>query len=224
MILEKFKPVPWDTAVFGIPAYEILDDNPSALKLAMCTPGHYTLRIDPLKEKRWLHEYGFYYCDTLIEPYCSQSSFVPYDSFEVDLTLGEFDLDSLMSICHGAFSHGRFHRDFNLSKIQADQRYDNWLLQLHNAGKVHGIFFRNELTGFIAVDNNKLVLHAIAERLRGRGLAKYLWTPVCKMLFEAGHSEITSSVSSTNLAIVNLYSRLGFGFRDPVDIYHRITK
>jgi ribosomal protein S18 acetylase RimI-like enzyme len=126
-------------------------------------------------------------------------------------------------MCHGAFSHGRFHRDFNLSKVQADQRYDKWLMQLHGAGKVYGVCYRGKLAAFIAVDGNKLVLHAVDSSMRGRGLAKYLWTPVCRMLFEAGHLEVTSSVSASNLAVLNLYSRLGFSFRNPVDIYHRLT-
>lgn len=220
---ESFKPIPWDTAAFGIRAYEIAAPTPEALEMAIQIPGHYTVRVDPLASKRWLHHYGFYYCDTLIEPYCAEGRFVPFDDMEVSVSTS-LALEPLLAICHGAFSHGRFHRDFNLSQAQADQRYDNWLTQLHAAGKVHGVLYRSELAGFIAVDDNRLVLHALAEALRGCGLAKYFWTPVCRTLFEAGHAEVTSSVSASNLAVVNLYARLGFSFRNPVDIYHRLTQ
>jgi hypothetical protein len=54
-------------------------------------------------------------------------------------------------------------------------------------------------------------------------MAKFLWTPVCQALFDAGASEIVSSISAANLAVVNLYSSLGFRFRNAVDIYHRLT-
>jgi ribosomal protein S18 acetylase RimI-like enzyme len=220
---ENFKLVPWDSAAFGIQAYELAVPTPEVLKMATQLPGHYTVRVDPLSSKRWLHDCGFYYCDTLIEPYCTEERFVPLDDMDVSVS-HRLALEPLLGVCHGAFSHGRFHRDFNLSKSQAVQRYDHWLAQLHAAGKVYGLLYRGELGGFIAVDGNRLVLHALAESLRGRGLAKYLWTPVCRTLFEVGHAEVTSSVSATNLAVVNLYARLGFGFRNPVDIYHRLTQ
>lgn len=219
----NIKTVPWDSAVFGVDAYEITDSSRESLELAARAPGLYTVRVDPLMSKQLLHEYGFYYCDTLIEPYCTGESFPGFDSVDVGISR-DISLAPLLAICHGAFSHGRFHRDFSLPKAQADQRYDNWLTQLHGAGKVCGLLYQGELGGFIAVDGNQLVLHAIAEPLRGRGLAKLLWTPVCRMLFKQGCSELVSSVSASNLAVVNLYVTLGFRFRNPIDLYHRFTK
>jgi GNAT superfamily N-acetyltransferase len=223
MHADNFKPVPWDNAAFGIAAFEIASPSRETLEIAMKMPGHYTVRVHPLTSKRCLHECGFYYCDTLIEPYCSEERFVPFDDMEA-IASDNVTLESLLGICHGAFSHGRFHRDFNLTRNQADQRYDNWLAQLHGDGKAHGLLYGGELAGFIAMDGYKLVLHALSESIRGRGLAKYLWTPVCRKMFEAGHAEVTSSISASNLAVVNLYARLGFGFRNPVDIYHRLTQ
>lgn len=220
---ESFRAVPWDTAALGIGAYEIVTPTPEALKMAMQIPGHYTVRVDPLASKRWLHDCGFYYCDTLVEPYCTKERFAYFDDMEVSVNR-DLVLESLLKICHGAFSHGRYHRDFNIFWAQADQRYANWLTQLHAAGKVDGLLYRGELAGFIAVDGNRLVLHALGESHRRRGLAKWLWTPVCRSIFEAGYAEVSSSVSATNLAVVNLYVRLGFSFRNPVEIYHRLTK
>lgn len=219
----NIKSSPWDTAVFGIDTYEIKDLSPESLEVAVRVPGHYTVRAEPLRAKQLLHEYGFYYCDTLIEPYCKADRFLAYDSADVGITQ-DASLDKLLEICHGAFAHGRFHRDFNLPKEQADRRYDNWLAQLHGAGKVYGLLYRGEVVGFIAVESNRLVLHAVAESIRGRGLAKFLWTPVCRALFDYGYAELVSSVSASNLAVVNLYSTLGFRFRNPIDLYHRLTK
>lgn len=221
--LPNIKISPWDTAVFGIDAYEITNLSCESLEVALHAPGHYTIRVDPLTSKQLLHDYGFYYCDTLIEPFCKPVSFLPFDALEVSISRS-LALGPLLVICHGAFSHGRFHRDFNLSKEQANQRYDKWLTQLHDSGNVYSLLYKDELAGFIAVDGNRLVLHAIAEFQRGKGLAKALWTPVCRALFEQGCNELVSSISASNLAVMNLYTTLGFRFRTPTDIYHRMTK
>lgn len=223
IIPPSFKPSLWDSSVFGVDAYELSVLSREALETAVHVPGHYAVRLDPLASKQLLHEYGFYYCDTLIEPHCTAERFSGFEDASVGMSR-DVPLDALIAICHGAFSHGRFHRDFNLPQVLADQRYDNWLNQLHGAGKVYGLLYRDELAGFIAVDGNRLVLHAISESLRGRGLAKYLWTPVCRTLFDQGCDKLVSSVSATNLAVVNLYATLGFRFRNPIDIYHRLTK
>jgi GNAT superfamily N-acetyltransferase len=219
---SSFKQSPWDTAVFGVPAYEITEYSHAILELAAHTPGHYTIRVDPLAPKQLLQETGFYYCDTLLEPHCTQECFQAFGCDEVGISR-DIALEPLLAICHGAFSHGRFHRDFNLAPALADLRYDRWLAQLHAAGQVYGLQYHGELVGFIAANDNQLVLHAVAESVRGKGLAKYLWTPVCQVLFAQHHPVLTSSVSASNLAVVNLYSALGFRFRNPVDLYHRLT-
>jgi class 3 adenylate cyclase len=58
----------------------------------------------------------------------------------------------------------------------------------------------SELAGFIAHEGGKLVLHALGATHRGRGLARHLWSAVCADLVRQGASELTSSISVTNLA------------------------
>jgi ribosomal protein S18 acetylase RimI-like enzyme len=217
------KATPWDTAAFGIPTWELLEYSTDALQQATRTVGHHTIKVDPLADKRLLHEYGFYYCDTLIEPYCHAEHFVAFDAVSVGIS-HDVRWEPLLAVCHGAFSHGRFHRDFNLPKLQADVRYDNWLAELYDAGKVFGLLFQSELAGFIAVVDNRLALHALDKSVRRRGLAKFLWTPVCRMLFEQGYNELVSSVSASNMAVLSLYASLGFRFRNALDVYHRLTE
>ncbi len=217
------KPTPWDAAVFGCDTFELAEYSEAALKLATVTPGHHTVRVDPLTNKQLLHHYGFYYCDTLLEPFCGLDDFILHDHPKTGIDPHPA-LDVLAPICHGAFSHGRFHRDFNLNRDAADRRYDQWLSQLHEKGQVFGLLFENDLAGFIAYEENRLLLHAIVESCRGRGIAKHLWSAACRELFSRGHSELSSSISATNLAAVNLYTSLGFRLRNPLDIYHRLQK
>lgn len=210
----------------GFDCYEVDGLSPETLLQAQRTSGHTTARIDPLAPlaiRKLLTESGFYYCDTLIEPYCSPQCFRPAKNPDMRHSQDVSEA-ALLEICHGAFSHGRFHRDPHIPTGCADLRYDNWLKQLYAEGRVQGLFYRDDLAGFIGIRDNCLVLHAVAQKYRGQGIAGMLWTPVCQMLFSAGYPEIVSSVSAANLAAVNLYAALGFRFRKPMEIYHRMAQ
>jgi len=213
---------PWDTATFGIPTWELLKYSEDAIQQALQNAGHYTLKVNPLADKKLLHEYGFYYCDSLIEPYCNAERL--HVAKHHDATISrEVDAEQVLVICHGAFIHGRFHRDFNLRKAIADLRYDKWLVQLIEAQHVYGLYWQDVLAGFIGYSGNKLLLHAVAEEYRGKALSKFWWSEVCSELFKNGHERIVSSISVTNIAVLNLYASLGFSFNKPQDIYHRLV-
>lgn len=214
---------PWDAAAFGLHAAELVEYTSDVLEQALRTPGHYTIKVDPLASKELLHRQGFYYCDTLLEPYCAAGKLAILMQPDISISK-EVNWQDLLPICHGAFVHGRFHRDFNLDPASADLRYDNWLHELHGQRQVFGLFWQGELAGFIAYSGNSLVLHAVAEAYRGKGMAKYWWNAVCRELFAAGNAEVKSSISAANVAALNLYASLGFSFRNPVDVYHRLVK
>nr|WP_315202818.1 GNAT family N-acetyltransferase [uncultured Albidiferax sp.] len=219
---ELIKPTPWDAVVFGVPTWEVCEYSEKALQYASEISGHYTLKVDPLADKRLLQDYGFYYCDTLVEPHCNATRLRLVE--HADATIDkDIDIERALAACHGAFLHGRFLRDFNLSRAAANLRYDNWLRQLFSAKKVYGLYWRDECAGFIACSENNLVLHAVSKDYQGKGMAKYWWSAVCKEVLAAGHHEIMSSISMTNLAVLNLYASLGFSFIKPVDVYHRMV-
>lgn len=216
------KPTPWDRAAFGMPTWELTEYSEKALQQAVQTVGHYTLKVDPLADKRLLHEYGFYYCDTLVEPYCTAAGLRAVRHPKANISK-DVDAGQAVAICHGAFTHGRFHRDFNLPKAAADLRYDNWLKQLLEEEHVYGLYWQGMLAGFIGYSGNKLVLHALAEKYRGKSLSKYWWSAACSELLENGHEEVRSSISAINLPVLKLYASLGFSFDNTRDIYHRLV-
>ncbi len=216
------KPTPWDTAAFGLPTWELLEYSEAALQQAVHTTGHHTIKVDPLADKRLLHEYGFYYCDTLIEPRCIAARLRA--AMHPDATVSRtVDADRMFAIGHGAFDYGRFHRDFNLPRGAADLRYDNWLKQLFEAQQVYGLYWQKVQAGFICYSGNNLVLHAVSEKYRGKGLSKYWLSTVCEILLANGYGEVISSVSAANPAVLNLYAALGFSFNNPRNIYHRLV-
>ncbi len=208
--------------ILGCPTFELCDANAATLLRASQQPGHYTVRVDPLACTQALHNHGFYYCDTLIEPYCRPDWLREHPHPEVGL-LPHPPLNELLAIASGAFVHGRFHRDPRIGRAQAEARYARWLEQLHASGKVWGLTWQQDLQAFVAVEGNQLVLHATASHARGQGKSKFLWSALCRLLFERGHAEVRSSISASNLAVLNLYASLGFKFRHALDIYHRLT-
>lgn len=221
--MSKIKATPWDEAVFGMYTAEVIEYSEAALGEAMQTPGHYTIKVDPLADKALLHKHGFHYCDTLLEPFCTKQKLKPVSHPDATISK-QAEWDGLLQICHGAFVHGRFHRDFNLDRAHADLRYDNWLHQLHDKSAVYGLYWRGDLSGFIAHVDNNLVLHAVAAAQRGKGHAKYWWSAVSTELLDAGHAEVHSSISAANLAVLNLYASLGYSFRNPQDVYHCLVQ
>lgn len=216
------KDTPWDSRVFGIYTAEILEYSTDTLALAKSKPGHYTLKLNPLEDKSLALAYGFYYCDTLLEPVCKKGELSISSHHDFQLTENAPFTD-LLKICHGAFSHGRFHRDPYLDKTLADNRYDQWLEDLAENGKVYGLLMCNNIAGFIATKDNQLQLHAIAKEHQGKGFAKYWWSSVCDHLFAQGYETVTSSISASNLPVLNLYTSLGFRFLGSLDAYHLLV-
>ncbi|GGE34132.1 hypothetical protein GCM10011391_11060 [Pullulanibacillus camelliae] len=218
--MEDFKETPWDRQVYGLPTYELIRPTEENLKRTEQLTGHFTVRVHPLVSKKLLHRYGFYYCDTLIEPICRSDAFQPIFDSRVSVMHAQ-TTDHLVQFCLDTFKYDRFHRDFNLDPEKGDIRYANWLQSLAAEGRVLTLKFEDISVGFFAYRENQILLHAIGQAFQGQGLGKYLWSAACQMLFSEGYQEIKSSVSAANLAIVNVYRQLGFSFKHPVDIYHK---
>jgi hypothetical protein len=214
---------PWDSRALGIETFEIQSLSEEVLKEVVKRPGHFAAKVSPLSSKKLLHDYGFYYCDTLIEPYCTPKVFTPFEDSRARISRSVV-INELMDIARHAFAYGRFHRDFNIDRELADLRYVMWLKDLWNSGEVFGLMYQDELAGFFGYSSNKIVLHALSEHYREKGLSKSLWTAACKELFNVGHGEIVSSISVSNVAVLNLYISLGFKFRNPLDVYHLYNK
>jgi hypothetical protein len=214
---------PWDSRALGMATFEITSLSEEVLKKMVRRPGHFAAKVHPLCSKKLLHDYGFYYCDTLIEPYCALGKFIPFEDPKARISRSA-GVDDLIEIARHAFIYGRFHRDFNIDVELAALRYVLWLKDLYHSGEIFGLIYQDELAGFLGYSSNKIVLHALSENYREKGLSKYLWTAACMELFSMGHTEIITSISVSNVAVLNLYISLGFRFRNPLDVYHLFNK
>ncbi|HET7578691.1 MAG TPA: GNAT family N-acetyltransferase [Bacillales bacterium] len=221
-MIENIQYTPWDARIFGIGTYELLDTSEETLNEARDIPGHLTVKVDPLQSKQLLHQYGFYYCDTLLKPSCSKETFRPFYDERISMSR-DTGLNDLLSISDGVYRHGRFHRDFHLDKSVADQRYNQWLSQLYDKGHAWGLLYDGKLAGFMACENGRILLQALHTNFQGRGLGKYFWSTGCRTLFSAGFDEISTSISACNLAVLNIVTSLGFKIRGAVDVYHKLN-
>ncbi|HET7616298.1 MAG TPA: N-acetyltransferase [Bacillales bacterium] len=214
------KSTPWDERAFGIATFALDNANIDTLEMTD-KPGHYTVKVDPLQSKKTLHEHGFYYCDTLMQPFLTEDRFQFYKNSLVGIDSDLSSLDELSAIANNVFRHDRFHRDFNLSASGAGKRYHNWLRQIHREGQVWPLKYDRRLAGFLASKGGHILLYGVKREFQSGGLSKYFWSEGCKKLFSEGHRELSTSVSASNLAMVNLVVSLGFRFREAVDVYHK---
>lgn len=85
--------------------------HPSSFLITLNIPGHFTVKVDPLSVKQYLHEFGFYDCDSLLQPFCNQDQLKAQENNRIDLS-EDVNLKELLTVSHSALHHGRFHRDF----------------------------------------------------------------------------------------------------------------
>lgn len=222
MILpDGAREAPWDSRALKMECFEIDRWTPEILDWLAVTEGFFTLKVPSESMKYDYEKLGFRYCDTLLEPYCSKGNFVGHENGNCSLS-GSYELDEIVKIVYGTFTHDRFHKDRRIPVATADSRYVNWLQDLDGQDRLWAFYWdKKELAGFWACDlNGKIVLHALAEPFRGRGLAKFFWSEGCRMHFRSEFDALTSSVSASNLGVVNLYNSLGFSMKKAVDVYH----
>nr|WP_085505570.1 GNAT family N-acetyltransferase [Thalassobacillus devorans] len=211
---------PWDRRNFGMDTYEVTSPEEEALKETDETPGHFTLKVDPMVNKKPILEHGFFYADTLITPVCKKDQLVTFTENQFGITRdGSFD--TIVSFSEGAFKMGRYHRDFHVKTETAEQRYINWLRDLYEADQVMFLTYEGEIAAYYAYQDNSILLIGMDEKLRGKGLAKPLVSKACEVLFSYGHEDLKTSVSAINFPSMQMFYSLGFKMKQAVDVYHK---
>ncbi len=219
------QPTPWNTRAIGVPCFEILSANDDVLRdlVPKLAPGNYTVRIDPLASKRTLHELGFYYCDTSIEGLLTPERLIAHRTEGVSLSENAA-VDDLLAIANRAFTNSHYHRDFEVERARADDRFNFWVRDIHASGDYFAVFFESRVAGFFAFRGEAFILQAMGAEYRGRGLGKACWTLACRELFARGCRSLASPMSTSNLAIINLHIAMGFRFHKVEDLYHLVIK
>ncbi|MEI3606943.1 N-acetyltransferase [Pseudogracilibacillus sp. SE30717A] len=220
--MNGLKPTPWDKRTFHIDTYEVIDINEDTLKLTDELEGHYTLKIDPLTNHQIVHEHGFYYVDSLIEPRCNRENLQLFHRNTVFLT-NDYEPEKLLDIAATTFEHGRFHRDFNIPNKLADERYMRWVKDLIDEDCMYALVYDEKEVGFYGFKDDAVLLLSIDPAYQGAKLAKPFTSMAVKKQFQQGYDQLKTSISAANLKSLNLFLQLGFTLHKTVDVYHKLN-
>lgn len=222
MIQTYVESTPWDSRNFPVATYQLTEYTEVALKETDQVKGHFTIKVEPFANTKLLHDYGFYYADTLIEPFCKKERFLKERAEKVSFT-ESFDADEILDIAEEAFKGGRYHRDYNIPNHMADQRYRNWVKDLIDQKLILAYKQNDRVVGFFAYKEDQILLLAMHKDYRGKGMATSFAGACVKEQFErTGYSLLKTSISPSNPASLNVFIGLGFRLGGAVDVYHKL--
>jgi RimJ/RimL family protein N-acetyltransferase len=234
--------VPWDTRIMGVVCGQLEDltvgteDDTRALLADVLawsesvSAGFMSCRLDhrALRESMAIESIGFRYVETILRPTASLS--MPIDAPVPPLHVAHADpsdVSALSGIAERAFTTGRFAMDWRLPGHVNGERYAAWVRgsmaggahQTYAAredGEVVGLFITEDRMDGTAYWH----LTAIDPARQGQGLGLRLWRSMLRLHRDTGMRAVETRISSHNMAVLNLYARLGFRFDEPEMTFH----
>jgi ribosomal protein S18 acetylase RimI-like enzyme len=190
---------------------------------------------------RLLEAHGFYFVEATVCPHVRLTRYEPLRRFLADpgsflparyppaglttavLERGHAALcDHVRRIAGESFSTDRFHGDYNCDSALAGRRYSLWVDDLlADPGVAFDVLhLKSEPIAFMARKGGHLVLAGFAKRYSGAGLGDFFWLHTLARVQAAGLKDVHTRVTLRNVAVLNLYARLQFKFRDPGATFH----
>lgn len=220
---EYLKPTPWDSRNFPVDTFQLTEYSEKALQAAEGVEGHFTIKVDPLADKALLQKYGYYYADTLLEPYCDRNRFLE-DRAEAVVFHEDYNKNEVLAIAEEAFQGGRYHRDFQVPNEMADLRYRNWVNDLIEQNLILAYKQDGRVAGFFAYQEENILLLAMHRNIRGQSFAIPFAAACVKEQFRrTDKTQLITSISPSNPASLNVFINLGFRLRAGKDIYHKVN-
>jgi|GEM_PF-565960 len=233
--------VPWDTEILGYPTAQLaslrFDDTGSAeaayaafLKWA----GDHGVRLcacrlpqQAVASSLFLQAKGFRFVELNYRPETTGlDGYRAGPGLSVRAATDE-DRAALVALATDAFETGRFHVDPRIGPALAGRRYGIWMANAFaRADQEVLVCDRDGRTvGFFVVerpdrDSCFWSLNGLAPGLAGQGLGGRVWRTMLSHHRREGVRRVGTSVSSHNIAAMNLYASLGFRFPAPSASYH----
>jgi RimJ/RimL family protein N-acetyltransferase len=234
--------IPWDEEAFGFPvaqihALQVLDPilaqsayrhfsdwmDRHAVSVASCRLPHAQMR-----ESMFLEQQGFRFVETLLHPRLDNPGAYHWPEDAISIAPAHLeDLPALQYLAENAFHADRYHMDPRMDAGLAGKRYARWIANSceHPRQRLLQCRENESLIAFFIVEDmpqNGMYWHltAIAPEYQGRGYGRRVWQA---MLRQHGQNEISfvaTAISAHNIAILNLYARLGFRFSSPEITLH----
>lgn len=227
---------PWDEAAFrgstaaissicvrterdADPAFGVFYDwcMRNAIRLVSCR-----LAQGRLKECGFLEARGFRFIELNYRP---RLRGLAGFSADADIDISPADESDQPEICDFAgriFQSGRLHVDPMVGSEIGNRRYALWAANAfrHPCQQVLKCQIRGQTVAFMVVEQPTAAsrfwsLVGLAPGLTGKGLGRRIWTTMLAFHHREGVEEVSTSISSHNVAIHNLYVALDFHFPAP---------
>lgn len=125
------------------------------------------------------------------------------------------------------FADSRLHADPEIDSRIGDRRYRGWASNAfrHSAQQVMKCVMEGQIVGFMVVEapapaERFWSLVGLAPGLAGQGLGRRVWQTMLAHHHAEKVTEVSTSISSHNSAVHNLYVGLGFRFPAPTMTFH----
>ena len=234
---------PWDEATIGAPvaaisAIQVVDEPAARSKfmafkdwcfregvaLASCR-----LPQDRLLECGFLEAQGFRFIELNYRP--ERSGLQTMDLGEPDglrvLPATAADEEAICGIAGQVFEAGRFHDDPLIGARIGNRRYEHWAANAFRnpAQSVLKCLDAERVIGFFVFERPEPTrrfwsLVGLAPGIGGRGMGFRVWRAVLRWHRDEGVDYVSTSISSHNTAVHNLYVKLGFRFPAPAITLH----
>ena len=141
------------------------------------------------------------------------------------------DLPALAAVASSAFETGRWHVDPRVGAAASGRRYAHWVRRSLAGGSQQVLLVRDGagVAGFFIVedlDDGSSYWHltAVSPTHQGRGWGRRLWASMIRRHAAAGRQAVRTTIAARNLAVVNLYARLGWRFDDCQMSFHWVPE
>lgn len=188
-----------------------------------------------------LQDLGFYFVETALVPHCvlakngalrtfmnDRGSFVParYDAGALAVCRVRKDDEDLCKTVKGiaeeSFSDDRFHLDPHCSDETADRRYSYWVEEMLDDREIaiYLLLLSGKAIAFMARKGPKLLLAGFSKKYVKCGLGDFLWLSVLEQMLAENLPHAETMISANNVPVMNLYTRIGFKFKEPAATFH----
>lgn len=191
-------------------------------KLVSCRLPH-----DQLVECGFLEQQGFRFIELNYRPVLAGlSGFSEDPKIKVSSALSE-DAQEISGFAAQIFTTGRLHVDPLVGPEIGNRRYEAWAANAFNHAdqRVLKCEMGGRIIAFFVVEQPSPAsrfwsLVGLAPGLGGKGIGTRVWKAVLAFHHREGVEEVSTSISSHNVVVHNLYSKLGFRFPAPTITLH----
>ena len=237
----RYHLAPWDVSSFGantaaISAIDVHDATAAADAFlpfrAWCEANRVCLvssRVaqDRLAEAGFLEAQGFRFIELNYRPHCNQLDDFVADPGLVITAAGADDEPAITAMAAQTFDTGRLHVDPFVDPRIGNRRYGIWVANAFRNPRqtVLKCVLDGAIVAFMVVEQPSPTsrfwsLVGLAPGLAGRGLGRRVWRAMLAHHRSEGVREVSTSISSHNIAVHNLYVSLGFRFPAPTITLH----